>query len=69
MGFIHGFVFYDKLMESSIRIEHFENSLYIFNAIFNLQFLLTQKFLTTNESFQMRYYVWIFLKGHANCQG
>ena len=27
------------------------------------------RFLTTNESFQMRYYVRIFLKGHENCQG
>ena len=26
------------------------------------------KFLTTNESFQMRYYVRIFLKGHQNSQ-
>ena len=31
--------------------------------------LPTPKFLTTNESFQMRHYVRIFLKGHANCQG
>ena len=31
--------------------------------------LPTPKFLTTNESFQMRYYVRIFLKGHENCQG
>ena len=31
--------------------------------------LPTLKFLTTNESFQMRYYVRIFLKGHENCQG
>ena len=27
------------------------------------------RILTTNESFQMRYYVRIFLKGHENCQG
>ena len=31
--------------------------------------LPTPKFLTTNESFQMRYYVRISLKGHENCQG
>ena len=31
--------------------------------------LLTLKFLTLNESFQMRYYVRIFLKGYANCKG
>ena len=31
--------------------------------------LLTPKFLTTNESFQMRYYIRILLKGHENCQG
>ena len=30
--------------------------------------LLTPKFLTTNDSFQMSYYVRIFLKGHENCQ-
>ena len=29
----------------------------------------TPKFLTTNENFEMRYYVRIFLKGHENCQG
>ena len=27
------------------------------------------RFLTTNESFQMRYYIRIFFKGHENCQG
>ena len=31
--------------------------------------LPTQKFLTTNESFKMRYYIRIFLKGHENCKG
>ena len=31
--------------------------------------LLNPKFLTTNESFQMRYYVWIFFKGYENYQG
>ena len=31
--------------------------------------LPTPKFLATNESFQMRYYVWIFLKWHEKCQG
>ena len=30
--------------------------------------LPTQKFLTINESFQMRYYIRIFLKGHQNGQ-
>ena len=30
--------------------------------------LPTQKLLTTNESFQMRYYKGIFLKGHQNDQ-
>ena len=27
------------------------------------------RFLTTTESFQMRYYTRIFFKGHENCQG
>ena len=31
--------------------------------------LPTPKFLTTNENFEMRYYVRIFLKGHENCLG
>ena len=31
--------------------------------------LSTPKFLSTNKSFQMRYYIRIFLKGHENCQG
>ena len=31
--------------------------------------LPTSKFLTTNKSFQMRYCIRIFLKGHANCPG
>ena len=31
--------------------------------------LPTPKVLTTSVSFQMMYYVRIFLKGHENCQG
>ena len=31
--------------------------------------LPTPKFLTSHESFQIRYYVRIFLKGNENCQG
>ena len=31
--------------------------------------LPSPNFLTTNKSFQMRYYVRIFLKGYENCQG
>ena len=30
--------------------------------------LATEGFLTTNESFQMRYYMKFYAKGHQNCQ-
>ena len=64
---------FTEVLNENGPFAHLWSKMLIFKgAIYKLivlpHFCPPHTFLTTNESFQMRYYVRIFLKGHANYQ-
>ena len=56
---------------NAIKIKRSDHDLWSKMLIFKREFhkLRVLPYLCTNESFQMKYCIRIFLKGHANCQG